>query len=123
MTLTFSDKPQLIYHNQRRSTLDEIRERFPPDMRSIDTAPSMGSTPVWVYEANGEAFYALHHKNQWQKLAYETDNRTGQVRWTMTGEQVSQPSGRSEERRVGKECRSRWSGCTEKVKRMRTQQE
>src|SRR5262245_59837513 len=93
MALTFSDKPQLLYGNQRRSTLDEIRERFPPEMRSMESAPSMGSTPVWVYEANGEAFYALHHKNQWQKMAYETDNRTGQVRWTMTGEQVSQPSG------------------------------
>jgi len=93
MALTFSDKPQLLYGNQRRSTLDEIRERFPPEMRSMESAPSMGSTPVWVYQADGEPFYSIHHRGQWQKLAYETDTRTGQLRWTMTGEQVSQPSG------------------------------
>ena len=73
MALTFSDKPQLLYGNQRRSTLDEIRERFPPEMRGMDTAPSMGSTPVWTFEASGEPCYAIHHCGQWRKVGYETD--------------------------------------------------
>jgi len=93
MALTFSDKPQLLYDNQRRSTLEEISERFPPEMRGMDTAPSMGSTPVWTFEANGEPFYSIHHRGQWQKLAYETDNRTGQTRWQMTGQTLSNPVG------------------------------
>src|SRR5215475_9609031 len=93
MALTFSDKPVLHYGNERRSTLDEIRERFPAGMKSMESAPAMGSTPVWVYEANGEPFYSIHHRGQWQKLAYEVDNRSGQVRWQMTGDAVSQPSG------------------------------
>src|SRR5439155_19459796 len=33
------------------------------------------------------------------------DSGTGSLRWAV----ISAPSGRSEERRVGKECRSRWS--------------
>jgi hypothetical protein len=93
MALTFSDKPVVHYGNQRRSTLDEIRERFPAEMRGMDTAPSMGSTPVWTFEANGQPFYAIHHRGQWQKMAYEVDNRSGQTRWRMVGEAVSNPVG------------------------------
>jgi hypothetical protein len=93
MTLRFSDKPQLNYGGDRRSTLDEIRERFPPEMRGMDSAPAMGSTPVWVYEATGEPFYSIHHRGQWQKLAYEVDDRTGKTSWRMIGEAVLQPSG------------------------------
>ena len=93
MALRFSDTPQLNYGEQRRSTLDEIRERFPPNMQSMETAPSMGSTPVWVYQADGQPFYSIHHRGQWQKLAYQTDNRSGQTHWQMVGESLSHPVG------------------------------
>src|SRR5215475_9570968 len=93
MALTFSDKPQLLYGNQRRSTLDEIRERFPPEMRSMESAPSMGSTPVWVFEANGQPYFSIHHRGQWQKMGYETDNRTGATSFRMLGESLSHPVG------------------------------
>jgi len=92
MTLRFSDKPQLHYGGERRSTLDEIRSRFPPEAQDMATAPSMGSQPVWVYENTGEPFLSVNHRGQWQKLAYEVDDRTGQTRWQMIGESVSQPS-------------------------------
>jgi hypothetical protein len=92
MALTFSDKPVLLNGEQRRSTLEEINARFPAGARSMETAPSAGSTPVWVCEASGQPFYAIHHRGRWEKLAYEVDNRTGQTTWRMIGDSLSQPS-------------------------------
>jgi hypothetical protein len=92
MTLRFSDKPQLHYGGERRSTLDEIRRRFPPEAQGMESAPATGSSPVWVYENTSEAFLSVNHRGQWQKLAYEIDDRTGKPRWQMIGEAVSQPS-------------------------------
>jgi hypothetical protein len=92
MALTFSDKPVLLNGEQRRSTLEEINARFPAGARSMDSAPAAGSTPVWVCEASGQPFYAIHHRGRWEKLAYEVDNRTGQTTWRMVGDSLSQPS-------------------------------
>jgi hypothetical protein len=92
MTIRYADRPVLNYGNEQRSRLDDIRSRFPPDAQGMATAPSMGSSPVWVFENTGQPFLSVNHRGQWQKLAYETDNHTGKTSWRMIGETVSQPS-------------------------------
>src|SRR3989442_11223820 len=69
-----------------------------------------------MYELAGDAFYMDAHILKWHPWAnllglhtvYELDRVAG--RYNAVGDERTQPhTARSEERRVGKECRSRWS--------------
>ena len=84
MVLKFRDTPQT--GNQGPSN---PWPRLPQGAQPIATAPENSATPIVVYERNGQAHWALHHRGAWQKLSPKKDWRSGEVRWAMDGTQIS----------------------------------
>lgn len=93
MALTYSRTPVLNYGGEpTKSAADNSwRRRFPPEAQPIATAPLNTSTPIEVYEPNGEGWLAIHHRGQWQKLREDYDDRTGATSIVMEGSQVTNP--------------------------------
>jgi hypothetical protein len=87
MVLKYADTPQLHYGGQQ----SDPWKRFPQGSQPIATAPAASATPLLIYDATGKGYWALRHRDGWQKLSPYKDHVTGAVSWRMNGEQVQQP--------------------------------
>lgn len=92
-TIKYSRYPMGYTTNGYRYTNSDIqgsgKANFPANARRMDSAP-MGSTPIKIYEPNGAACWAIHHRDAWQKLEPYQD-AGGVTRWKMNGSFVNNP--------------------------------
>jgi hypothetical protein len=85
MTLRYTSRP---YAGGRQTS--NVWQRFPAGAQPIATAPVASATPVVIYDASGKSFWALSHRDSWQKLHPFKNSHSGAVQWRMIGEPVSQ---------------------------------
>jgi hypothetical protein len=64
--------------------------RFPAHARPINSAPTLGSQAIKVYDPAGKPHWALWHCNAWRGLAPRKDFKTGAVTWAMDGSLINQ---------------------------------
>jgi hypothetical protein len=87
MAIRYSDKPY-GYSPQRT---EDWRARFPSHSRSMDSAPTMGSRPVLLFEPSGKATWGIHHNGAWRGGQNFRDPFTGRTQWRMDGSLISNP--------------------------------
>ena len=87
MSFRYSDKVQLRSGPQ---TTADVWSRFPAHARPIDSAPTLGSQAIKVYDPAGKPHWALWHCNAWRGLAPRKDFKTGAVTWAMDGSLINQ---------------------------------
>jgi hypothetical protein len=90
MVLRFSKTPQLHYGNAP-SAVDRVVRKLPQGALPIASVPLASAVPQKIVDADGSAFWCLHHKDGWRRLAPEKDSRTGAVSWRMDGTSIRQP--------------------------------
>jgi hypothetical protein len=95
--LKYADKPQVFYsgtHNRLsespRTTDDAHASKFQGTL-AMRTAPTQGTTPVYVLEPSGTVHTAVFHRDRWQKVRVQKDSYSGATRLEMTGEAVCNP--------------------------------
>jgi hypothetical protein len=77
--------------NQYNTGQNRLVSRLPPGAMPISTAPAASATPIVVYEPTGRGYWALKHRDVWQKLQPFTDHKTRAVSFRMNGEWIQQP--------------------------------
>jgi hypothetical protein len=86
-TIRYTDKPYGGHGLQR----DDWRIRFPSHSRPMDSAPTMGSRPIRLFEPSGQSRWGVHHLGCWREVERVRDPRTGAYTVRMSGALISNP--------------------------------
>jgi hypothetical protein len=85
MPIKYSDKVQIRSGPQ---TAADVWSRFPANAQSMASCPTMGSQPIKLFEANGQARWGMNHLGSWREVQRYRDERTGAYYVRMNGNSI-----------------------------------
>ena len=88
MSIKYADRPQLNYGSPSRT--DEIIRKIPRGANTrMDQAPQ--NTSIAVMGDDGKSYWAMSHRDRFEKLRPDKDRFSGAVTWRMCGESIMNP--------------------------------